>query len=116
MLGARDVPATRAAIDAYLEAMRPQLQASDRTRQVLNVLKHTPTPHVVTKPTSRMLFSADVDLLPDWAQHMLGLNTFLPARRVIANPGVRMIARIVRWSYTNTVSKRARRRVAMKAD
>lgn len=65
MLGARNIPATRAAIDAYLEAIRPQLQASDRTREVLNVLKHVPTPYAVMKPASRMLFSAGVDLLPD---------------------------------------------------
>jgi uncharacterized protein (DUF2236 family) len=114
MLGARDVPTTRAAVDAYLDAMRPQLQASDRTGEVLRVLKHAPTPNRIMKPASRMLFSAGIDLLPDWAQRMLGLDTFTLTRRAIANPGVKMVARVVRWGYTNTVSKRARRRVAMK--
>jgi uncharacterized protein (DUF2236 family) len=116
MLGARDVPTTRAAIDAYLESMRPQLQASERTREVVRVLKHAPTPSIVMKPASRMLFSAGVDLLPDWAQQPLGLSAFAPVRGAIANPGVRMIARVVRWGYTNTVSKRARQRVQTKAD
>jgi uncharacterized protein (DUF2236 family) len=114
MLGARDVPTTRAAIQDYLEAMRPHLQASDRTREVVRVLKHAPTPSPVMKPASRILFSAGVDLLPDWAQRMLALDTFAPARRAIANPGVKVVARVVRWGYTNTVSKRARRRVETK--
>jgi uncharacterized protein (DUF2236 family) len=112
-LGARDVPTTRAAIDAYLDSMRPQLLASDRTREVLHVLKHAPTPSRIMKPASRMVYSAGVDLLPDWAQQMLGLDTFSMTRRVVANPGVKLVARVVRWGYTNTVSKRARQRVAM---
>jgi uncharacterized protein (DUF2236 family) len=111
MLGARDVPTTRAAIEEYLEAMRPQLQASARTREVLNVLKHAPTPSIFMKPASRMLFSAGVDLLPEWAQQALGLGSMKPARRIIANPGVKVVASVVRWGYTNTVSKRALKRV-----
>jgi uncharacterized protein (DUF2236 family) len=112
MLGARDVPTTRAAIDTYLVEMRPRLQASERTREVIRALKYAPTPNIVMKPASRLLFSAGVDLLPGWAQHTLGLDTLAPARRVIANPGVKMLGHVVRWGYTNTVSKRARRRVA----
>ena len=38
MLGARDVPTNRAEIDAYLNAMRPQLQASERAQEVVRVL------------------------------------------------------------------------------
>jgi uncharacterized protein (DUF2236 family) len=114
MLGARDVPATRAQIERYLADMRPQLQASERTREVVRVLKNAPTPSFVMKPASRLMFSAGVDLLPDWAQTLLNVRAFAPARRAIARPGVRMIAPVVRWGYVNTVSRRARARVAKK--
>lgn len=44
LLGARDVPTTRAAIESYLDSMRPQLQASVRTQELTRVLKNAPTP------------------------------------------------------------------------
>lgn len=74
LLGARDVPTTRAAIESYLDSMRPQLQASVRTQELTRVLKNAPTPHIAMKPASKLMFSAGVDLLPDWAQEMLGLS------------------------------------------
>ena len=68
------------------------------------------------KPAGALIMHAGVDLLPDWAQSMLGLDTFAPLRRAIARPGVRLIAPVMRWALTNGVSKRARRRVAAKRD
>ncbi|KND55374.1 hypothetical protein BPUN_2658 [Candidatus Paraburkholderia kirkii] len=114
LLGARDMPATRAAIERYLETMRPQLQASDHTAEVIRVLKNAPTPSIAMKPASKLMFSAGMDLLPDWAQEMLGLARLAPMRRAIARPGVRMIAPVMRWALVNGVSKRARSRVAAK--
>ncbi|SAK96997.1 oxygenase MpaB family protein [Caballeronia ptereochthonis] len=114
LLGARDVPTTFAAIERYLEAMRPQLQASDRTQEVIRVLKSAPTPSIAMTPASKLIFSAGVDLLPDWAQEMLALGRLAPVRRAIARPGVRMIAPVMRWALVNGVSKRARSRVAAK--
>jgi len=114
LLGARDVPATRAQIEAYLQAMRPQLHASDRTQEVLRVLKNAPTPSIVMKPASKLVFSAGVDLLPDWAQEMLGLAALAPIRRAIARPGVSAMAPVIRWALVNGIAKRARLRVAAK--
>ncbi|WP_250471252.1 oxygenase MpaB family protein [Caballeronia sp. GAFFF1] len=114
LLGARDVPTTRAQVDAYLAAMRPHLHASERTQEVIRVLKNAPTPSVVMKPARVLVFNAGVDLLPDWAQAMLGLSSLAPMRRVIARPGVRAMAPVVRWALVNGISKRARLRVAAK--
>ncbi|KIG02204.1 Protein of unknown function DUF2236 [Burkholderia sp. MR1] len=116
MLGALDVPVTRAQIDAYLAAMRPRLQSSERTREVIRVLKNAPTPRIAMKPASKLVFSAGVDLLPDWAQEMLGLSALAPVRRVIARPGVRAMAPVMRWALVNGISKRARARAASKPD
>ena len=116
MLGALDVPVTRAQIGAYLAAMRPRLQSSERTREVIRVLKDAPTPRIAMKPASKLVFSAGVDLLPDWAQEMLGLSALAPVRRVIARPGVRAMAPVMRWALVNGISKRARARAASKPD
>ena len=112
MLGAATCRASCAEIEAYLNAMRPQLQASERAREVVRVLMSARLPNLAMKPAGGLFMHAGVDLLPDWAQSMLGLDTFAPLRRTIARPGVRLIAPVMRWALINGVSKRARRRAA----
>ncbi len=43
---------------------------------------------------------------------MLGLASLAPVRRVVARPGVRLVAPVLRWALVNGASRRARRRVA----
>lgn len=114
-LGATDVPTTRAAIDAYLAGMRPQLEASGRTAELVRILMNAPAPSAATRPVGALLLHAGVDLLPDWAQRMLGFHRLAPLRRSVVRPGVRTLAPIMRWALVNGVSKRARARVAAKA-
>ena len=116
MLGASDVPRSRAAIDAYLLAMRSELLASERTREVVRMLKYAPAPSAAMRPAGVLMFNAGVDLLPDWAQTMLGLERHALMRRAVARPGVRAVAPVIRWALVNGVSKRARRRVAVKPE
>ena len=116
MLGASDVPRSRVAIDAYLLAMRSELLASERTREVVRMLKHAPAPSAAMRPAGVLMFNAGVDLLPDWAQTMLGLERHALMRRAVARPGVRAVAPVIRWALVNGVSKRARRRVAVKPE
>src|SRR5471032_2804989 len=116
MLGATNVQKSCTEIDRYLASMQPQLEASDRTREVMKVLMNAPAPSVAMKPASSLILNAGVDLLPDWAQSMLGFGALAPLRRAWTRPGVRMIAPLIRWSLINGVSERARRRAAMKPD
>ncbi|REE17257.1 uncharacterized protein (DUF2236 family) [Paraburkholderia sp. BL27I4N3] len=112
MLGASDIPRSRAEIDAYLLAMQPGLFASERTREVVRVLMNAPAPSLSMRPAGVLMVNAGVDLLPDWAQAMLGFQRYAMLRRAVARPGVRLIAPVIRWALVNGVSKRARRRVA----
>lgn len=112
MLGASDIPRSRADIDAYLLAMQPGLVASERTREVVKVLMNAPAPSVSMRPAGVLMFNAGVDLLPAWAQAMLGFQRYAALRRAVARPGVRLVAPVIRWALVNGVSKRARRRVA----
>ncbi|SIT44277.1 conserved hypothetical protein [Paraburkholderia ribeironis] len=112
MLGASNIPRSRAGIDAYLQAMRPELVASERTREVVRILLSAPAPSVLMRPAGALMLNAGVDLLPDWAQVMLGLDRYAALRRALTRPGVRLVAPVIRWALVNGVSKRARRRVA----
>ncbi|MEZ0601796.1 oxygenase MpaB family protein [Paraburkholderia sp. IW21] len=112
MLGASDIPRSRAEIDTYLLAMQPVLVASERTREVVRILMTAPAPSVAMRPAGLLMFNAGVDLLPDWAQAMLEFERYAGVRRMVARPGVRLVAPVIRWALVNGVSKRARRRVA----
>lgn len=110
LLGATEVPTSRAEIDAYLAAMRPALEASERTHEIVRILLNAPAPKPSMRPAAILMLNAGVDLLPPWAQQMLGLAAFAPVRRALVRPGVRLVAPAVRWALVNGVSKRARRR------
>jgi uncharacterized protein (DUF2236 family) len=112
MLGASNIPRSRAEIDAYLRAMQPELVASERTQEVVRVLMNAPAPSPAMRPAGALMLNAGVDLLPDWAQTMLGFERFVGIRRAVTRPGVRLVAPVIRWALVNGVSKRARRRVA----
>ena len=40
------------------------------------------------RPAGVLMLNAGVDLLPDWAQAMLGFERYAPLRRAFARPGV----------------------------
>jgi uncharacterized protein (DUF2236 family) len=112
-LGASSVPRSRAEITAYLQAMQPELVASERTREVVRVLMEAPAPRPAMRPAGALMRQAGIDLLPPFAQAMLGFDRFTLARRTVVLPGMRAVAPVLRWALVNGVSKRARRRAAM---
>lgn len=110
LLGATDVPASRAEVAAYLIAMQPELVASERTREVVRVLMAVPAPRPAMRPAGALMRQAGIDLLPPFAQQMLGFDSFARVRRAIVQPGMRTVAPVLRWALVNGVSRRARRR------
>ncbi|WP_413186741.1 oxygenase MpaB family protein [Paraburkholderia sacchari] len=112
LLGATEVPRSRAEVAAYLQAMQPELVASERTREVVRVLMEVPVPRPAMRPASALLRHAGIDLLPPFAQQMLGFDRFALARRAMVQQGMRAVAPVLRWALVNGVSKRARRRAA----
>jgi uncharacterized protein (DUF2236 family) len=63
-LGAEDVPETWAAVEAYLQAMRPALRFDHRTREVARALFSQPAPTLALVPFRKLTFDAAADLLP----------------------------------------------------
>lgn len=110
-LGATDVPEDRAAVAAYLEAVRPQLRHDLRTRAVAAALASAPAPSAAAAPAMAAAFDAARDLLPAWAAELHGFRLSAP-RRAVARAGVQTLGRAMRWALVNSAEARARRRAA----
>jgi uncharacterized protein (DUF2236 family) len=113
-LGAAGVPQSRAEVDAYFRAVRPQLRYDHRTREVAQALLSQTPPSAAAAPAMSITFDAAKDLMPDWgfALHRFHLSG---ARRATARLGVQALGRAVRWALVNSAEARARRRAAQLA-
>jgi uncharacterized protein (DUF2236 family) len=96
-LGAVDVPESRGALDAYLQAMRPALRHDHRTRTVARALLQQPAPSLALAPFRKLTMDAAADLLPDWAARMHGLAQ-PPFRRAGVRAGVAGVGGVMRWA------------------
>ncbi|MFK8256628.1 oxygenase MpaB family protein [Erwinia sp. AnSW2-5] len=109
-LGAQDVPKSVAAVEAYLEAMRPQLRCDARTQEVLSLLLNAPAPSWQARPAMNAMLLAGIELLPAWAQQAFGLH-FSPLRRRMIRLRIGVIARLLRWAISRGAYQRAMTRV-----
>ncbi|MBP0598166.1 DUF2236 domain-containing protein [Herbaspirillum sp. LeCh32-8] len=112
-LGAVDVPRTRADVDAYIERTRPQLVCDDRTRQTLELVLNAPAPNALAQPYTRLMMRAGVDLLPHWAQLMLGVTPRSAARSELLRRSVTLAAAPLRWAVRNGSIHLARQRMGL---
>ncbi|WP_338019935.1 oxygenase MpaB family protein [Rahnella ecdela] len=109
-LGAINVPASVAAIEDYLQAMRPQLRCDERTLEVVRLLQNAPAPSRLAKPVGSLMISAGIELLPDWAALQLGIS-LSPRKRRSIRFATRRIAGVLRWAVRNGSWHRAMRRM-----
>ena len=111
-LGARDVPKSRAAVDAYLRAIKAELRFDGRTREVAQALLAAPPRGTTGAPFFGLIFRAAEALLPDWAAQMHGIHVQTASRPGISL-GVAGLGGVLRWSLRNGAEARARRRTAV---
>jgi uncharacterized protein (DUF2236 family) len=109
-LGAREIPETRAEVEAYLEAMRPHLNHDERTREVCTLLLSEPAPNLLLAPVRRIVMQAGRDLLPAWAARMHGFER-APFGGATVTLGISGIAKVMRWALRDGSCVRARKRV-----
>lgn len=109
-LGAVNVPKTPQAVADYLDNMRPQLRCDERTQEVARVLMTTRLPGRLTQPAGTIFIKAGIDLLPPWAQEMLGLR-LSPLEQRIVRGSVHAIAAVLRRSVRNGAYHCALRRM-----
>jgi uncharacterized protein (DUF2236 family) len=74
MLGATDVPHSRAQIVAYFDAVRPELAAGRQAREAIEYLRVPPFDPPALQLAYRIILRAATGLLPGWARDMLGLR------------------------------------------
>ncbi|MFJ3451377.1 oxygenase MpaB family protein [Pseudomonas sichuanensis] len=111
-LGARDVPRSCSQIEDYLQRMRPQLLCDARSLEVIDILFKAPAPSRLAEPVGKLMLKAGADLLPGWAQQMLGLLQGPLARRLI-RLGLANTAPVLRWAMRDGSAHRARRRMGI---
>ncbi|MDG6402800.1 oxygenase MpaB family protein [Pseudomonas quasicaspiana] len=111
-LGARNVPRSAQAIAEYLKQIRPQLLCDERSREVLRILLNAPAPSLLAKPMGALMMQAGIDLLPDWASEMLGVQQTALQRRMI-RASVKRSAPVLRWAVRNGSIHRAQRRMGL---
>jgi uncharacterized protein (DUF2236 family) len=95
-LGADPVPRDRASAEALIRSMRPALRADARTREVARLVLNQSVGAAMTDAASGVIMQAGVDLLPDWARTMHGLQT--PPAPVV-RAGGHALARTLGWAY-----------------
>lgn len=110
-LGARDIPRTRGEIDDYLSTLRPQLMFDERTAEVLQLLLHAPAPNRLTAPVGYLMTRAGLELLPEWAQQLAGIQLTAP-QRLLFRTSMHSIAPVLRWAIRNGARARALRRLS----
>ncbi|WP_323114944.1 oxygenase MpaB family protein [Pseudomonas guariconensis] len=111
-LGARDVPRSCQAVEAYLQRMRPQLLCDVRSHEVVDILLDAPAPSRMAQPVGKLMLNAGIDLLPDWARDMLDLHQS-PLQQRMIRLGINRIAPVLRWAMRNGSAHRARRRMGI---
>ncbi|WP_095098285.1 oxygenase MpaB family protein [Pseudomonas sp. Irchel 3A5] len=111
-LGARNVPRSAQAIADYLQQIRPQLLCDERSQEVLRILLNAPAPSLLAKPMGALMMQAGIDLLPNWASEMLGVQQ-TPLQRRMIRASVKRSAPVLRWAVRNGSIHRARRRMGL---
>lgn len=97
-LGVDPLPRTRAAARALIAATRPVLRYDDRTREISRLLLNQKAVSPAVEPLQRLTRQAGIDLLPDWARRMHGLDNPALARPLV-RAGTLGIARTLRWAF-----------------
>lgn len=109
-LGARKVPISQSAMQAYFLSVQPQLEFSERSEAVLAVLAgiHLPIP---LPGVARSLFlGAGGQLLPDWARQRLGWAQPQQIKHRASAEALKATAPLLRSALRDGVAARACRR------
>lgn len=93
LLGASDLPASRADVDAYFAAVRPELVASPIARRAARRLAWAPLPwrwELPGRPVWSTVAAVAVGLLPPWARLLYGIPR-LPGAEAVTTAGLHTV-------------------------
>ncbi len=112
-LGAREVPASQAEVDAYFTRMQAELRCDARSREVLEVLARIRLPVPLAGVSRDTFLGAGAALLPEWAQAMLGRTSRQRLQARISARVLRTLAPLFRRALPDGIAPRACRRVGV---
>lgn len=110
-LGAREVPASVAEVEAYFRRVRPQLRYTARSREVLAVLASMRLPIPLSGVSKHLFLGAGAALLPDWARDAIERPRLMRLRDAAAERSLNGLAPPFRAALTEGVGARAAARV-----
>lgn len=105
-LGAQSVPRSEAEVSAYLEEVRPQLQATPAALDAVDFLLHPPGQTPAERVLYPVLAQACVDLLPPWARRDLGIKPSAPLQVEAVRCAAGVIGTLMRWGVGTPMSVR----------
>ena len=97
LLNADPVPRTRLEAERLIRDFRPELHADGRTHAFRDLVLKAPATSLAAAPVQRLLMSAAVDLMPQFAREMHGLRA--PAVRPVVRGATFGLAGTVRWAF-----------------
>jgi uncharacterized protein (DUF2236 family) len=100
--GADWVPETVAALDDYVERMRPKLVMNEQTLEFQNfLLGRTDDLRVgrFGQLDRTASLRGSMALMPDWAQQLTGTDSGERIAKFLVHPSTSLRARLVRWAY-----------------
>jgi len=101
--GAGDIPVTTSELRAYVEAMRPQLEVNDQTREFFEFLFTTELGPRLPAALARLVHighvHAAMSVMPRWARQLTGLEHGPGAQLALVEPYLRLSARSLRWAF-----------------
>lgn len=110
-LGARGVPRSRAEVEAYFVRMQPELQFTDRSATVIQVLENVRLPGLALGPVRELFLGSGAALLPDWASTLMRRGRARRARDHFARLRLRWLAPVIRSGLRDGVANRSCRRM-----
>jgi uncharacterized protein (DUF2236 family) len=112
-LGARAVPRSAAAVEAYFQSVQGQLEYGPRAREVLAVLERVRLPLPAGFLTREVFLGAGAALLPEWALRLMRRPRLRRLRDRAAARSLRTAAPVIRAALSEGVAARACRRVGV---
>ena len=97
LLDADPVPRSRADAERLIADFRAELRADKRTRAFRDLILNAPAPSFAGAPVQRLLVSAAVDLMPEFARGMHGLTK--PLAPSIVRSATLGVAGTLRWAF-----------------
>jgi uncharacterized protein (DUF2236 family) len=97
MLGARDVPRSRAEVDAYFERVRPELVAGEQALEAIRWIRNPSMGSPPERAAYQVLVNAAADLMPSWARGMLRIRRIMPVAVGVVRPATWVALRMLKF-------------------